>query len=262
MKYSSTQAASTQAASTRPTLPRIASIRAASGRAILLRTALARVLYASAFRRTDAYRQSTQINLTAALIKTVSVDVGILLIGWLLSLLSTGAIAALSIPYEKANLLLPPRWLVLFVCLSLPCAWLCVDVAKALSYPQALPFVGLASLLKKVYQQRLYWLLQAFCFITTLTLLCITATETLLVFKLFISVMVAITLHFNQRLLSYRRRLLASSLIFLSLLTTNQAIITARLTASFVESIRAPLNLLNELILDPQKREFPLDDEI
>ena len=241
---------------------RYPSNRVTSVHAIFLRATFFRIRHLFTPKESHLQRRnSTQINLVAVLVKTFSADAAIWLSGWMLSVLAHWSVATVPVPYEKAASLLPPQWLIFVVGLSLPSAWLAADTTKALSYPQLLPFAGLPSVLKKVYESRLHQLLLTFCAMTTLILLCWLATEMPLASKLFVSAVFAIALHtLNQKTGSRRRSLLVSSLLFLALLIASQAIITARLTASFVEDKLAPLTLLNELGFGRQKREFPLND--
>ncbi len=247
---------------------RYPSTRAASVHALFFRAAFSRLIDTcttkqSYLQRPYLQRQgSAQINLTAVLIKTFSADTAILLSGWLLSASASWSIGTISVPYKRAALLLPPQWLMFVVCLLLPSVWLAVDAVKALSYPQSLPFAGLPSVLKKVYEERFHWLLLSFFFVTTLMLLCWAATEMLLVSKLFVSAMFAIALRsLDQRMRSRRRSLLVSSLLFFGLFTIVQVMIMTQLTTNFVEDKLAPLTLLNKLGFDKQ-RELPINDKL
>ncbi len=242
---------------------RYTSTRATSVHALFFRATFSRIVNTFTTRRSYLQQQSSaQIKLTAALIKTFSADTAILLSGWILGLLACWSINTVSVPYERAALLLPPQWLPFVVCLLLPSVWLAADVTKALSYPQALPFAGLPSVLKKVYEERLHWLLLSFCFTTALILLCWIATGMPLVSKLFVSAASAIALQaLDRRMSSRRRSLLASGLLFFCLFTIVQMMIVTQLTTNFVEDKLAPLTLLNELRFD-RPREFPTNDEL
>ncbi|MEM8505374.1 MAG: hypothetical protein AAF716_19750 [Cyanobacteria bacterium P01_D01_bin.1] len=214
--------------------------------AILLRVAFARMVDTVVTKRADDQRGFGPANLATVLVKTLCADVGMLLIGWLVGAFSIWTISTIAVPYHRAAALLPPGWFVLISCLLFPFIWLATDVIKALSYPQALPFAGLRTVLQKSYQQRFYWLLMTFCFVANLTLLCALATKMLLISKLFVSALLVVVFHaFNKRKFSHRLSLFMASVLFLSLLFANQAVVTARLTASFAESIANSLNLNN-----------------
>ena len=219
--------------------PRATFARAAVVRAVLLRATFARAMNSLVPRRTHTQRRkSTRFSLAAALMKTLSTDAVILLIGWLVSMLSVQAMETLTVPYDRMAMLLPPGWFVAASCLLLPSVWLAVDLSKALSYPQTLPFAGVRTTLEKCYQQRFYLLLLAFCFVAKLTLLCVVATKLLLAAKLLLSTTFVVVIHvLNRRRFSRRSALFIPGSLFLGLLFINQSIVIARLLASFVEGI-------------------------
>ncbi|MBE9062472.1 hypothetical protein [cf. Phormidesmis sp. LEGE 11477] len=246
------------------------STRAPSKRALAQRVTATRSIAVRVveelFRPSQPYpkKRRARIDLAAVLIKTFSADASILLASWLLSSIANWAISALatSVPYRQAALLLPSQGLIAIFCFALPSAWLAADMAKAFSYPQALPFAGLSSVCKKVYEARLYWLLLTFCWAASLLLLCWIATGMLLVSKLILSTVLAIALHrLNQKRLSRPRSIIASGLIFLSLMTFTQVAITARLTLRLIEQKNIPTGLSNRWGLETP-REFPPDDNI
>ncbi len=218
--------------------PRATFARTAIVRAVLLRATFARAMNSLVPRRTRAQRKrSTRISLTFALVKTLGADTAMLLAGWLVSVLSVQAMETLTVPYHKVAVLLPPGWFVVVGCLLLPSVWLAVDLSKALSYPQALPFAGLRSTLEKCYRQRFYLLLLAFCFVAKLTLLCMVATKMLIAAKLVLSAAFVVALHvLNRKRFSHRSILFVPSTLLLGLLFVNQSIVIVRLAASFVQS--------------------------
>ncbi len=206
----------------------------------------------SGFTSAAAQPRDIKRDLGIAVRKSLSVDFFLVFISLLVGGLFSIAIGAVVFPTDIASNLnnaffLPPRWLVVAVCL-LP-ALLCtlLDGLSATNNPAALPFARSKSSRLAIYASRIHLLLLAFYFTAILTALCWSALSMPLVSKMFVAAIFSFALYaLGQSIPSTRMSFIVSGVLFLVVLMLTQAFIVLRLETDAGKASQKVLDELSE----------------
>ncbi len=193
-------------------------------------------------------------SLNAIIWQTLSVDVFLAIVSVIIGLLFSRAVAEVDPTTTTANisLLMPPLWLIFFICVLPTFICLLLDGLSIFSNPSVLPFAGSPARVKAVYAKRVHLLLLAFYFTAILVALCWSAFSMLLVSKIFVSAIFALALYsLGQSIPSQRLSFIISGILFLIVLIGTQIFIVRRLEA---DSLKASQELLQDTNSQNQDR--------
>ncbi len=201
-----------------------------------------------------------QRDLGAAARQSLGVDVFLIFVSFLIGLLFSTAIGAVTMPAELASSaagrdsFIPAPWLIVLISTLPALLFTALDGLSAASNPAALPFARSRTSRQAIYASRVHVVLLALYFTAILVALCWSALAMPLISKIFVSAIFSFALYaLGQSIPSTRMSFIVSGILFLVVLIATQAFIVMRLEAS---SEKATQDVLDELVA-PEEEEAP-----